>query len=435
MRLELNRESAFPNPIQQTCPREQRAPARLLRWFCGVIVCLVCLAGLLEFRLTPGGNLRAEEPQQPQAEQAVETAEKLTTDRWPSFRNGNLLHGVTDAKLPERLQTLWTYDTTDGIPGSPAIANGRVYCGTLDGYVVCLEARTGKELWKVRSIEDPDPNSFAAGFKSTPLVSDGRVYLGDEDGFFHCLDAETGKRLWKFETFGEIISSASRAGDRVIFGSYDNSLYCLHAETGEKFWSYETEGYVHCTPAIIEGFTFVTGCDEQLRVIEIATGKQVKHMPVNTYLIASPVIHGDELYVGTYANEVIAINWKDLAVTWRYRSAVGEFPYHSSAALKEDRLLVGGRDKLLHCIDRKTGQEIWSFATRGRIDSSPVIARDRVFFGSDDGHVYEVDLKTGEERWKERIGRRVPGSPAVVDGLLIIGSSERNGKLYAFGQP
>jgi len=353
---------------------------------------------------------------------------------WPAFRNGPLLHGVAESPLPAELKELWTYDTTDGIPGTPAIQDGSVYCGTLDGYVVRLNLKDGSEVWKTRSIEDQDPKTFAPGFKAAPLVAGGKVYIGDEEGIFHCLDAETGKQQWTFETFGEIISSATLTGNRVIFGSYDNSLYCLHADTGEKLWSFETEGYVNCTPAVAEGFTFVTGCDEQLRVLDIETGKQIKEMPLNTYLIASPVVEGDFLYVGTYAAEVIAVNWKQMTVDWRYEGALGEFPYHSSAALLKDRLVVGGRDKLVHCIDRTTGDQLWSTPTRGKVDSSPVIVGDRVFCGSDDGYLYELDLKTGEEQSKTRIGRKVPGSAAVGENCLVIGSAERNGKLYCFGR-
>ncbi|TWT62242.1 beta-alanine-activating enzyme beta-propeller domain-containing protein [Rubinisphaera italica] len=356
------------------------------------------------------------------------------TGDWASFRNGNSLHGVATSSLPDKLTQLWTYDSKDGIPGTPAIVDGHVYCGLLDGYVVCLKLKTGEDVWKYRSIEDVDPKSFAPGFKAAPLVTESSVFIGDEEGIFHCLDRKTGKKKWTHETFGEIVSSASIIDDRIIFGSYDNSLYCLKAETGEELWKFETEGYVNCTPAIINGFTFVTGCDEQLRVIDVVTGEQVKIMPLNTYLIASPAIMGDTLYVGTYASEVIAVNWKNLTTEWAYRAAVGEFPYHSSAALTKELVVVGGRDKVVHAINRLNGEEVWTFATRGKVDSSPVVVGERVFVGSDDGYIYGLELNTGKELWKERIGRKVPGSPAVGEQVLVIGSAETNGKLFAFGQ-
>lgn len=364
---------------------------------------------------------------------AEEAKEPLRTD-WASFRNGNLLHGVATSGLPVRLKKLWTYETVDGIPGTPAISENRVYCGVLDGFVVCLDLDSGKEIWKYRSIDDPDPKKFAPGFKAAPLVTEQSVCIGDEDGIFHCIDKKTGKKRWSFETFGEIVSSASRFDNRVVFGSYDNSLYCLDLATGKKIWSFETDGYVNCSPAIVNGFTFVTGCDEQLRVVDIQTGKQVKQMPLNTYLIASPAIMDDLLYVGTYASEVMAVNWKTLKVKWRYRASSGEFPYHSSVALTNEIVLVGGRDKLLHCINRQTGKEIWTFTTRGKVDSSPVIVKDRIYFGSDDGYLYGISLKTGRQLWKSRLGRKVPGSPAVGNNKLVIGSAEKGGKLYCFGQ-
>ena len=364
----------------------------------------------------------------------AEEAQPEVRKDWVSFRNGNSLHGVASSDLPRDLKELWSYETKDGIPGTPAISQGRVYCGALDGFVVCLDLKTGKELWKYRSIDDPDPKKFAPGFKAAPLVTEDAVCIGDEDGVFHCIDRKAGKSRWRFETFGEIVSSASRIDDRLIFGSYDNSLYCLDLTTGKKIWSFETEGYVNCSPAIINGFTFVTGCDEQLRVVDVQTGKQIKQMPLNTYLIASPAIMGDILYVGTYASEVIAVNWKTLKVEWRYKSVVGDFPYHSSAALTSDYVIVGGRDKRLHCIDRQTGKEVWTFATRGKVDSSPVLVKDRLYVGSDDGHVYGIELKTGKEFWKSKIGRKVPGSAAVGENRLVIGSAERGGKIYCFGE-
>ena len=384
---------------------------------------LLAAFALLDCELfSPGNFLQAEQVNQSQQ------------DQWLSFRNGNLLHGVAGSDLPRQLKQQWSYETKDGIPGTPAISQGRVYCGALDGFVVCLDLKTGKETWKYRSIDDPDPKKFAPGFKAAPLVTENSVCIGDEDGFFHCIDSKTGKRRWKFETFGEIISSASRIDDRIIFGSYDNSLYCLELATGKKLWSFETEGYVNCSPAIINGFTFVTGCDEQLRVVDVQTGKQIKKMPLDTYLIASPAIWGDILYVGTYASEVIAVNWKTLQVEWRYRAAAGEFPYHSSAAITQKFVIVGGRDKLLHCINRKTGKEVWTFATRGKVDSSPVVVNDRIYFGSDDGHLYGVELKTGKQFWKEKIGRKVPGSAAVGEKHLVIGTAETGGKIFCFGE-
>lgn len=364
-------------------------------------------------------------------------AEKLAPtagDNWASFRNGNDLRGVATSSLPEKLEQLWTIDTKDGVPSSAAIVDGHVYIGTFDGEVLCVKLRTGDVVWRYKSVEKVDPNSFAPGFKASATVTENAVLLGDEDGFFHAINRKTGKGLWKFETQGEIISSASVVGKKVIFGSYDNSLYCLDLDTGKKLWHFETEGYVNCTPAIAGKYTFVTGCDEQLRVIDIETGKQVRSMPMNTYLIASPAIVGDILYVGNYASEVVAINWKDLTTEWSYKDETKDFPYHSSAAVNDDYVVVGGRDKRIHCINRKDGKKVWNYQTRGRIDGSPVIVGNRVFVGSSDGNLYEMNLKSGDLINKTFLGKGITASPAVGENCLVLGVDSTSGKIYCFGQ-
>ncbi|HXG48365.1 MAG TPA: PQQ-binding-like beta-propeller repeat protein, partial [Methylomirabilota bacterium] len=73
----------------------------------------------------------------------------------------------------------------------------------------------------------------------------------------------------------------------------------------------------------------------------------------------------------------------------------------------------------------------WTFATRGKVDSSPVVAGDKVVVGSDDGRLYVVSLKDGTELWSYEIGQPVGSSPAVAGDRVIVGSDD--GGVYCFG--
>ena len=108
-----------------------------------------------------------------------------------------------------------------------------------------------------------------------------------------------------------------------------------------------------------------------------------------------------------------------------------DFPYFSSPAVTEDRVVFGGRDKQLHCLGRKDGKAVWSFPTRGKVDSSPVIVGNQVVVGSDDGRLYVVNMNNGKLLWDYEIGQPLTGSPAIADGKIIIGSED--GVVYAFG--
>lgn len=353
---------------------------------------------------------------------------------WASFRQNAAQTGVAGAELPEKLELLWEVSLGDQIVATSAIVADRVYVPCLSGEIACLELATGKPIWTYKTVAVVDPNSFAPGFKSSPTVVDGTVYAGDEDGVFHAIDAKMGKLKWKFESGGEIFSCAAVTEGRVLFGSYDNCLYCLKVADGQLAWKFETQGYVHCSPAIVEGRTFIAGCDEHLRIIDIATGEQAGDLPLATYLIASPAVKGDVLYVGTYGNEIVAVDWKAVKEVWRKRTSDADAPIHSSAAVTDNVIVVGGRDKAVAALDRETGKKLWSFATRGRVDSSPAIVGDRVFVGSNDGNLYELNLADGKERWKFNAGKPITAGPAIGRGVLVVGSESRDGKVYCFGK-
>jgi len=71
----------------------------------------------------------------------------------------------------------------------------------------------------------------------------------------------------------------------------------------------------------------------------------------------------------------------------------------------------------------------WSFATGGRIVSSPVTQDGVIFFGSDDGYVYAVDAANGRQVWRRGTKGPVSATPAIDHGVLYIGSFD--GKFYA----
>ena len=103
----------------------------------------------------------------------------------------------------------------------------------------------------------------------------------------------------------------------------------------------------------------------------------------------------------------------------------------SSPAVGENVVVLGGRDKRVHCVGRDSGKAIWTFQTLGEVDSSPVICGDKVVFGSEDGRFYMVKLSDGSEVWSYEIGQSITSSPAVAKGMVVVGCDD--GYVYAFG--
>ncbi|MFP6762920.1 MAG: PQQ-binding-like beta-propeller repeat protein, partial [Planctomycetaceae bacterium] len=377
----------------------------------------------------PAGAAQASKPDSPSAGKAS------SSSAWPSFRNGNQLRGIATSNLPDSLQLLWKVSVQDGVTATAAIVGDFVYAGTFGGELICFERQTGKRVWTYFSAARKKPGDFIPGFQSSPSVHSSTILIGDEDGILHAVDRKTGLAKWKLTTNAEIIASAAVIGDRAIVGSYDYTLYCVDIESGKTVWKFDTADRINGSPAIAGNLTFVTGCDQHLRAINIETGKEEFDMNLERFLIASPAVMGQMLYVGTHESEVLAIDLTTQEVLWRYDNSKGELPYHSSAAVTDNRVIIGCQDKQLHCLDRKTGVRQWAFLSRGQINSSPVVVgNSRVFVGSNDGHIYEIDLTNGRQRWKMKLGRSVTASPAVGEGVLVIGAEGTEGEIYCFGQ-
>lgn len=374
-------------------------------------------AGILPGRLT--------------ADDSSKTLAAPSRTSWASFRQDPAQRGIAGCQFSDEPKLKWELKSKDGWVATSAIVGHHVYAPALSGDLYCLDRDTGEEIWKYRSIESKDPEEFAPGFKAAPLVTADRIYVGDEDGILHAIERDSGKLLWKYETAAEIAGGVALYEDQLLLASYDASLYCLDV-SGKQKWQFETNDRINCSPGLAGHFTFVSGCDAELRVIDLKTAKETQNVPMDSHLIASPAIVGDRLYVGTHAGTVSAVNWKSGQIEWTYRGRRA-MPFHASAVATDDLVLVGSQDKNMHAIDRHSGEAKWTFATKGRIDCSAAAVDQRIFFGSADGNIYGLKTSDGKLTWKFNAGKAINAGVAIGEQCLVTGEDATNGRLLCFG--
>lgn len=99
---------------------------------------------------------------------AITNADPLLHYSWPMFRHNLNRTGYTDSPAPDNNQTMWTYQTGGPVYSSPAVVDGKVYVGSDDGYVYCLNVTTttlnGVLIWKYKT---------GGAVRSSPTVVDG----------------------------------------------------------------------------------------------------------------------------------------------------------------------------------------------------------------------------------------------------------------------
>lgn len=99
----------------------------------------------------------------------------------------------------------------------------------------------------------------------------------------------------------------------------------------------------------------------------------------------------------------------------------------------EFSLFVGSQDGSLYAFSGNTGAPLWSFPTRGAIDSSPAVSQDGiVYVGSDDRKVYAVDAEDGTRvAVSATLDGPVSSSPAIgADGFLYVGTDAPGRRFY-----
>lgn len=163
---------------------------------------------------------------------------------------------------------LWNY-TTGGAVRSPAVTNGYVYLGSADGNAYCLNASSGSKIWNYTT--EYNSNGPSHGYHwgnavSDPAVANGRVYVGSSNFGIYCLDAINGSKIWDFTTQAEVYAAPAVAGGCVFAGSYDGNVYCLNASDGTRLWSYTAGVYSPTnaggsagSPIVAGGVIYVVG--------------------------------------------------------------------------------------------------------------------------------------------------------------------------------
>ncbi len=376
--------------------------------------------------LTLNGDVGKSEPAIAIKETEILTKNTNHPNSWPMHRGGPQLNGQVNESVAEKLKLHWVFDTGAPIKSSAAVQDDLIFIGSDTGKVHALEINSGLEIW-----------SFETGgqIEATPCVVNDTVYIGSSDNFFYALATMTGELKWKYQTEGRILGAANWVlnpdgnGYWILFGSYDGSLYCVDAETGQTVWKHKTEYYVNGTPAITQGGEVVFGgCDAYIYILRLSDGAELRKIDSGAYIASSIALTDGIGYVGHYNNEVLAFDLKTVEILWTYSTS--SFPYFSSAAVTTERVVIGSRDKQLHCINRFTGEGLWRFQTQGTIDSSPIVCGNFIVFGSSDGRLYSVNLSNGKIVWSYDIGAPVTASPAFAHGKIVIGAED--GSVYVF---
>lgn len=98
---------------------------------------------------------------------------------------------------------------------------------------------------------------------STVAIDDGLLYVADFSGYLHCLDAATGAELWVYDTFSAVWGSPLVVDDKVYLGDEDGDVVVLRAGRElEKLAEPNIGGAIYGAPIAANGVLFVNSVSE-----------------------------------------------------------------------------------------------------------------------------------------------------------------------------
>jgi outer membrane protein assembly factor BamB len=142
---------------------------------------------------------------------------------WPMLQHDLARSGYSLSNGPNTNQTLWSYPV-DTAYISPAVADGKVFIGSVSGRIYCLDAKYGNLTWTF-STNQTDQYSIPSIVNNKVFVAVGSVV--------YCLNASQGSLLWNYTTGKGVIGSCPAViDDKLYVGSVDSNMYCLEVATG-----------------------------------------------------------------------------------------------------------------------------------------------------------------------------------------------------------
>jgi len=336
-----------------------------------------------------------------------------------------------------------------------AYLDGRIFRGTTDGRVLAIDAKSGKELWRVKA-GDPEKGAF---FSSAPIAWKGLVFIGTAGsdwgvrGYVLGLDAKTGAEKWRFNTIptgdepgadswqvpsstvhgggglwttytldtktGELFVPVAnpapdyRPDERPGANLYTDSLVVLDAMTGKLKWYHQftsNDGLDYdfgAAPALYTGsdgakLAAAGSKDGNLYGVDRATHDVRFKTAVTT--IENPGIRPTPEGVKACPGPLGGVEWNGPAVDPRSRT-----------------IYVGAVD---FCFLYKSGNDTsGAFAYLGT-SSVPIGGAD-----SAKGWITAVNGDTGDVLWKYHVGAPVVSGVTPTAGGVVFGG-DLNGNLY-----
>ncbi|MEM7307810.1 MAG: PQQ-binding-like beta-propeller repeat protein [Planctomycetota bacterium] len=368
---------------------------------------------------------------------------------WPWWRgpDRNGISAETGWLAEGQPEALWRKEVGLGY-SSVTVGGGRLYTMGYDeeaglDRILCLDARSGEELWSHAFEAEIWNKMHGGGTLSTPSLDDTHLFAVNREGNFFCMSAESGEVYWtknfheelslEYPTWG-YAASPFVLDDSVV--QHFGRVISIDKGTGDVRWASKDYGHAYSTPTLFElpssdpevgpRTCMAVFASQGLAVIDLTSGEELYfHEWKTMYDInaATPVVDGNRVFISSGLNRGCAqllLGEDGVEVLWESKVMRNKM---SGCVLYEEHL-YGFDESIFKCIDTD-GNEKWK--QRGLGNGAFLVAGDRLVLVSSKGEL--VVAEASSEGWSELSRTKVLDggvywtSPVLVDGLIYVRNS------------
>lgn len=413
----------------------------------------------------------------------VGVAPLASGDDWPQWmgpKRDNVWRetGILEKFPPGGPTVVWRAPVAAGYSG-PAVSNGKVYVtdrvlgkGAVNPddpfdtkqkvssteRVLCLDGKTGKELWK-HEYECAYQISYPAGPRCTPLVGDGKVYTLGAMGDLHCLGADSGQVVWKVD-FKEAYKAKPAIwgyaahpildGKKLItlVGGEDAHVVAFDKDTGKEVWKAGNDKEIGYSPPLFTEAAgvrqMIVAAPKSVYAVDPDTGTRLWKTPYtadNTSVIMTPVRSGEYVFVGGYRGKNLMLKLTadrpGVEVVFKDKKGSGLSPVNVQPFVQDGVIYGHDETGALMAVEVPSGKRLWDSPgplagdPKGSDTSFIVKNGDRFFFFAESGDLVigRLTPKGYEEAGRAKVidptsaafGRKVVWcAPAYADKRVFV---------------
>jgi outer membrane protein assembly factor BamB len=359
---------------------------------------------------------------------------------------------VDDFDSDEDLQ--WPVMSTPAID----LETGKLYAGSIDGGIYCLDAKTGTKIWS--RITDPRTAIRTSILLIQPDnygVNSKKIFFSTFDGHVYCMSGEENDRkLWDIYLPSYVIGGLTYGYNKmqklgmVLASCHDGNVYALNINDGSKVWPSPSSVYENQSIGTIavdneRGDFYVGGMmgprsecwgNSQLAHRRLNDGTQHYFRAAYGPIAGSPALfiksasktvchvapnHGRTNKILTRTVRLWRLEHENLVDLLGERKVLGDWEcapdklklnYSSCIVDTEAGTVVPYRDGTLYGFD-KNGKQLFKLKTEHETKAHPTMARRMLYLPTEDGYLF-----AWAEKWGFGLAPET-GSPVICQGNPI----------------